>query len=141
MNLDEFDLQKAVEDGLEVVITYPADNKSKGIKAGEPSDMKVKVKGVGSESFKKGVSAFNAYMEECSKDGKEPEDEKKREFTAKMLAECAEDWENVKAQGKDVKFSKENAFKLFHKHEWLAGQVANAIMDVDTMLEKNCQTS
>ena len=141
MNLDEFDIQKAVEDGLEVVITYPADNKRKGIKAGDPSDMKVRVKGVGSEAFKKGVAAFNAYMESCRKDEKEPEDEEKRKLTAKMLAECTEGWENVKEKGKDVEFSKEAAFETFYKHEWLAGQVAEAIMDVDTMLEKNCQAS
>lgn len=141
MNLDEFDIQKAVEDGLEVVITYPADNKSKGIKYGDPSDMKVKVKGLGSESFKKGVAAFNTYMESCKKEGKDPDEDEKRKLTAKMLAECAVSWENVKVKGKDVEFSKKTAFDIFFKHEWLAGQVATAIMDVDTMLEKNCQSS
>ena len=88
MELDEFDFQKAVEDGMEVVITYPADNKAKGVKAGEPSDMKIKVKGVGSEAFKKGIALFNAYLEKCKKDDVEADEEvnnKKLEAINDML--------------------------------------------------------
>lgn len=141
MELDEFDFQKAVEDGMDIVIVYPADNKAKGTKAGDPSDMKIKVKGVGSEAFKKGIAVFNAYLEKCKKEDTNPDEEEKRKNTAKMLSMCCEGWEGVKVGGKDVKFSQDKAYDLFIKHEWLAGQVAAAVMDVDTMLEKNCQAS
>lgn len=145
MILSEFDIIKAVEEGIEYTVLYPYNNPTKGIKMGDESDMKVFVKGAGCKEYDAKFALMLAYQTECKEKEVEPDPVKSKELFIDVLVACTTGWQGVE-EVKDgevvpIKFSAKTAKDYFTKHEWLGIQIWDAIGKTDEMLQKNCQAS
>lgn len=145
MILSEFDIVKAVEEGIEYTVLYPFDNPSKKIEAGTESDMKLFVKGAGCKEYDAKLALMLAYQTECKEKEVEPDPVKAKELFIDVLVACTTGWQGVEeiknGEAVPIKFSAKTAKDYYMKHEWLGAQVWSAISKIDEMLQKNCQAS
>jgi len=126
MDLKNIDTIAAAEKGFTHTFILPN---------GSDSDLKVTVLGAGSRAYKQAMAKIEAYKQQCYKRNKTPEDEVLEEMHIKMLASCTKSWEGVEEDGKEVKFSADEAIRVYTAYPLLSNQVIEAIHNVLAQLE------
>lgn len=130
MDLKKIDTLKLAEDGFKHTFLMPNTN--------EETDIVVDLFGVGSKAYKEAVAKRDEYFRKNNK----ITEESLQTFRIQILAKCTRGWEGIEETdetGKvgSVKFSYDEAVRIYSEYPLLADQVDTAIHSVVERLEKN----
>ena len=132
MDFKKLDVIGVAEKGFDYVFIDPRD--------GTETDVVISVIGAGSRTYKQADAKIEAYKAQCYKRGKSPDDEVLEDLNIKLVASCTRDWKGVEEDGKPIKFSYDEAVRMYKAYPLLTNQVIGAIHDVVNQLEGNSKT-
>lgn len=123
-DLAKLDTSKTAEEGAELHVAHPA--------TGEDLGIKISLIGMDSKTFRDiSKSRATASLKKKSRDIDLYQGEAE---SIDLLAKCTKGWEGITEDGIEVKFSYENAVKLYTKYLWLKEQVDRFIVDRSNFL-------
>lgn len=130
MDLKKIDTLKLAEDGFKYTFIMPNSQ--------EETDIVIDLYGVGSKAYKEAVAKRDEYFRKTNK----ITEEKLNDFRIQILAKCTRGWEGIEeadTAGKlaAVKFSYEEALRIYAAYPLIADGVDGAIHSVVERLEKN----
>lgn len=103
-------------------------------KTGADTDIKITVYGSDSRQFRKVVKAQAKAAVAAKAEGRDMEDSIEKD--AEYLADLTEGWEGVQMGGKELKFSRENAIKVYTASAIVRNQVNHFITRQSNFLPK-----
>lgn len=99
---------------------------------GEPTDIRIRLAGRDSESFKK-ASRKIAEAKRKRQKGLKPIEEER--MWLETFAKCTVEWENLEDNGKKLDCNFENAMKVYSNYEFVLEQVIIFIQERENFLE------
>lgn len=141
MDISKIDIVGASNNGVEVDILNPVNN--------EPIGLKIRVVGAMSTNYKDDMVLMFAELEDLKAKFELPETATKKqkaeanikaekldeELTAKFLAKYTIGWEGMVEHGKKIKFSEEEAERIYRQYPLIRGQVQKGMTTVANFLQ------
>ena len=123
-DLATLDTAKVAEEGAELLVSHPT--------TGEDLGIKIVLIGTDSKTFRDiSKTRATASLKKKSRDIDLDQGEVE---SIELLAKCTKGWEGITEDGIEVKFTYENAVKLYTKYLWLKEQVDRFIVDRSNFL-------
>lgn len=141
MDISKINIVKAATDGIDVDIVNPSTN--------EKTDLKIRVTGAMSTAYKDDIFILQAEIEDFKDSNKVADDATKKQqaeyqlkvekfddaLTAKFLAKYTIGWEGLEENGKTVKFSKEEAERIYLEYPIISSQIQRAMTDISNFIK------
>ncbi len=141
MDISKLNIVKASEEGIDVEITNPIDDK--------PIGLKIRVVGAMSNNYRDDMVLLLAEIEDFKEQNKLPDNATKRqkaemqlkiekfddELTSKFLAKYTIGWEGMEENGKEIKFSQSEAERIYREYTLIRGQVQKGMMDISNFIK------
>ena len=113
MDISQFDYQASAEAGYTFALKHP--------ETGEDTDITITVLGSDSKEYRK---AFTAEVRRANEaEGETDADES----NARVYSKCVTGWDGLEENGKAIKCTTENAYRVLERYTWIAKQVAAAV--------------
>jgi hypothetical protein len=126
MDISKFNTVQACEEGVWVDISDPEGNKT---------DVRIKVVGVDSKTYKNESHKLAKYLERIKDDKSKDYDEIELKTRAMAVA-ITMDWENLEEEGKKLPFNKETADRIYELAPGIPEQIIKVAKDRANFLSK-----
>lgn len=123
-DLATLDTAKVAEEGAELHVAHPT--------TGEDLGIKITLIGTDSKTFRD-ISKSRATAS-LKKKSREIDLDQNEAESVELLAKCTKGWSGITEGGVEVKFSYENAVKLYTKYLWLREQIDRFMADRSNFL-------
>lgn len=141
MDISKLNIVKACNDGVDVEILNPLNN--------EPTGLKIRVIGAMSNNYRDDMVLLLAEIEDFKEQNKLPENATKRqiaefqlkvekfddELTAKFLAKYTIGWEGMEENGKEIKFSQDEAKRIYIEYNLIRNQIQKEMMNISNFIK------
>lgn len=141
MDISKLNIVKACNDGVDVEILNPLNN--------EPTGLKIRVIGAMSNNYRDDMVLLVAEIEDFKEQNKLPENATKRqiaefqlkvekfddELTAKFLAKYTIGWEGMEENGKEIKFSQDEAKRIYIEYNLIRNQIQKEMMNISNFIK------
>lgn len=141
MDISKLNIVKACNDGVDVEILNPLNN--------EPTGLKIRVIGAMSNNYRDDMVLLLAEIEDFKEQNKLPENATKRQIaefqlkvekfdddlTAKFLAKYTIGWEGMEENGKEIKFSQDEAKRIYIEYNLIRNQIQKEMMNISNFIK------